>query len=213
MCKRMLLALTMGTLLLGGQVAAEGGSNKSMIAPGLYSFTVQHDDEPIEVMRNQDPESRVHELYSSTRRGMPQPIHPFKPHPVETLGEREFTDYMMKAQNDDTIMIVDTRTEGWHYRLTIPGSVNMPYTLMDDPETISDTLEEFGAEKNASGGYEYGAAKTLVMFCNGYWCGQTPSMVRALLKADYPAEKIKYYRGGMQAWTSLGLTVVGDAAE
>jgi rhodanese-related sulfurtransferase len=38
-------------------------------------------------------------------------------------------------------------------------------------------------------------------------------MIKALLEVGYPAEKIKYYRGGMQAWTSLGLSVVGEAAE
>ena len=35
----------------------------------------------------------------------------------------------------------------------------------------------------------------------------------SLLKMGYPPEKLKYYRGGMQAWTSLGLTVVGDKAQ
>ncbi|HBW06905.1 MAG TPA: sulfurtransferase, partial [Gammaproteobacteria bacterium] len=28
------------------------------------------------------------------------------------------------------------------------------------------------------------------------------------LKYGYPAAKIKYYRGGMNAWKSLGLTTV-----
>jgi rhodanese-related sulfurtransferase len=29
-----------------------------------------------------------------------------------------------------------------------------------------------------------------------------------LLKYGYPADKIKWYRGGMQNWTALGLTTV-----
>jgi hypothetical protein len=29
-----------------------------------------------------------------------------------------------------------------------------------------------------------------------------------MIEAGYPAEKIHYYRGGMQVWRSLGLTVV-----
>jgi len=32
----------------------------------------------------------------------------------------------------------------------------------------------------------------------------------SLLNMGYPVSKIKYYRGGMQAWTSLGFTVVGS---
>ncbi len=40
------------------------------------------------------------------------------------------------------------------------------------------------------------------------WCGQSPRAVKGLLALGFPPEKILYYRGGMQAWQSLGLTVV-----
>ena len=32
--------------------------------------------------------------------------------------------------------------------------------------------------------------------------------IKAMLREGYPADKIFYYRGGMQAWHILGLTVV-----
>ena len=54
----------------------------------------------------------------------------------------------------------------------------------------------------------YTNAKTLVMFCNGIWCGQSPNNILNLLKFGYPAHKIKWYRGGMQDWEILGLTTV-----
>lgn len=214
MFKRTVITLALaGAMVASPAVLAEGGGKKAMIAPGLYSFTVDHEGAKVEVMRNQDPNNKVHELYNTTFRGMPQPIRPFEPHDVETIGEREFVDYMQQAEVDENVMVVDTRTEGWHYRLTIPGSYNVPYTVMNEPDSTADALEEFGAKKNADGSFDFSNAKTLAMFCNGYWCGQTPSMIRAMLDAGYPAEKMKYYRGGMQAWTSLGLTTVGDAAQ
>jgi hypothetical protein len=46
------------------------------------------------------------------------------------------------------------------------------------------------------------------MFCNGMWCGQSPNNILNLLKFGYPADKIKWYRGGMQDWEILGLTTV-----
>jgi len=211
--RRGILALAIsGVIMWAGPTVAQDEPRKVMIAPGLYSFVVDHQGDMVEIKRAQNPDSQVHRLYSGTARGMPQPIAPFRPHPVDTIAEREFASYMMKAQRDDSIMIVDTRTEGWHARLTIPGAENMPYTLMDDPVSRQETLEEFGAEQQDDGSYDFSSAATLVMFCNGYWCAQTPTMVRALLAQNYPPEKIKYYRGGMQAWTSLGFTVVGDAA-
>lgn len=182
------------------------------IAPGLSSFTVMHEGEEVEIKRAQDQEHQIHPLYALTARGMPQPMHPFAPHPVETLGEREFVDYMMQAQQDDNIMVVDTRTIGWHVRLTIPGAKSYPYTMMDDDSDRDWALDDFGVVKTSAGEYDFSGAKTLAMFCNGYWCGQTPAMIRKLLEVGYPAEKLKYYRGGMQAWTSLGFTVVGDDA-
>ncbi len=207
---------TFAGVLLGAMIVssplvmAEG--KKAMISPELFSFNVIHDGETVEVMRNQNPENKISELYSTTYRGMPQAMNPFAPYEVETLGEREFTAYMIEAEEDKNIMIVDTRTEGWHFRLTIPGSVNYPFTLMKEKDDMEDALDDFGVAIEGEN-YDFSAAKTLVMFCNGYWCGQTPAMGRALLAAGYPEEKMKYYRGGMQAWTSLGLTVVGEAAE
>jgi hypothetical protein len=40
------------------------------------------------------------------------------------------------------------------------------------------------------------------------WCGQSPTNIRQLLSMGYPADKLKWYRGGMQDWQILGLTVM-----
>ena len=45
-------------------------------------------------------------------------------------------------------------------------------------------------------------------FCNGMWCGQSPASMASLLRFGYPADKIKWFRGGMQTWQILGLTTV-----
>ena len=76
------------------------------------------------------------------------------------------------------------------------------------PLDIADIMsEKFGA-KEMEGLWDYSNAKTLVMFCNGMWCGQSPNNIRTLLKFGYPAHKIKWYRGGMQNWENLGLSTV-----
>ena len=159
--------------------------------------------------------TKITPLYESTNRGRVQPISLSEG--IETIGEIELIQYLKEAQNDDSIILVDTRKPGWHARLTLPASINMPYTDFDDLENTESNLEDLDVSKNEDGTYNFSKAKTIIVFCNGYWCGQTPSMVLyskyALRKIGYPANKIKYYRGGMQAWTSLGLTVVGDEAK
>lgn len=64
------------------------------------------------------------------------------------------------------------------------------------------------ADGNTSKVFDYSAAKTLVMFCNGMWCAQSPASIAALRKFGYPTDKIKYFRGGMQTLEILGLSAV-----
>ena len=118
----------------------------------------------------------------------------------------------LAAAGDDTIMVIDSRTPDWVDKGTIPGSVNIPWDKLNaaksDPFTIAEILENQLGARNQEGLWDFSGAKTLVMFCNGMWCGQSPTNIRTLLKFGYPANKLKWYRGGMQDWEILGLTTV-----
>ena len=192
---------------------ASTASAQSNIKKGMTEFTVTLNDKSCTIAREQTKGNKVHDAYSTTDRGSPQPIS--LGHGIETLGELEFIAYMMKAEKDDDVIIVDTRTEGWHRDLRIPCTLNVPYTQLNDDKEIAllAVLEYFGVEENDDETLNFDNAKTIVGYCNGFWCGQTPGMfVRAkysLINLGYPAAKLKYYRGGMQAWTSLGLSVEG----
>ncbi len=199
--------------LSSSSLMAEGNDKFVAISSGVKSIEMNLNDEKFTLMRNQKAGNIISELYNTTNRGTPQPmiIAPG----VETLGELEFIELMKKAQTDDNIAIIDSRKPGWFARLRIPGAVNVPFTNFNEKDTAIEMMEdEMGVEVKDNGELDFTNAKTIALYCNGYWCGQTPGMVKkakfALLKMGYPAEKIKYYRGGMQAWTSLGFTVVGD---
>jgi hypothetical protein len=73
---------------------------------------------------------------------------------------------------------------------------------------VKEVLEQQLGARQQDGFWNFDGAKTLVMFCNGSWCGQSPTNIRELLKIGYPAHKILWYRGGMQDWENLGLTTV-----
>ena len=66
----------------------------------------------------------------------------------------------------------------------------------------------FGGGETTNSPWDFSGAKEVLLWCNGMWCGQSPRAIKGLLALGYPPEKIFYYRGGMQAWQSLGLTVV-----
>jgi rhodanese-related sulfurtransferase len=167
-------------------------------------------------MRNQDQKNTVSEAFAKTSRKCPPfCIQPATLAPgVETIGEIEVLDYLAKmTAGDNTILVIDSRTPDWVKKGTIPGAVNIPWTSLNpaqgaDPMSIAEILEDQFNAKQLEGLWDYSNAKTLVMFCNGMWCGQSPNNILNLLKFGYPADKIKWYRGGMQDWEILGLTTV-----
>ena len=129
---------------------------------------------------------------------------------VETFGELETLQFIEKAKNDTNLLLVDSRTENWFFHETIPGAVNVPYVYLKQsqyPDEFEEYLAILGVKK-VNGKYDFTNAKELLMFCNGAWCGQSPESMKYLIGIGYPESKLKWYRGGMQSWLSLGLTTV-----
>lgn len=185
------------------------------ITPELESLDVKHNGKTVTIIRNQDQDSSVDPAFAKTSRKCPPfCIQPSKLAPgVETIGELEVIDYLKRKyqDGDDSILVIDSRTPNWVERGTIPGSINIPWNELNpaqgaDPMSIAEILEDrFGAVQQ-EGMWDFSNAKTLVMFCNGMWCGQSPNNIKTLLRFGYPAHKIKWYRGGMQDWEILGLS-------
>ena len=186
------------------------------ITKDMKSVTVQHSGKKVTIERNQNNANTVNPAFAKTSR----PCPPFCIQPstlapgVETIAEVEMIDYLAKMSGgDDSILVVDSRTPDWVKKGTIPGAKNLPWTKLNpargaDPISIMEIMEdEFGVTEN-EGLLNFSKAKTLVMFCNGMWCGQSPNNIKNLLAFGYPAHKIKWYRGGMQDWEILGLTTV-----
>jgi len=140
-------------------------------------------------------------------------ISPMKIHKdIITFGELEVLEYIKKMQNDKTILFVDSRKPNWFKRATIPSAINIPYTYFTNPKYAKykkDVLRYFGVKKTDNG-YDFSRARTILFFCNGIWCEQSPKMIKALISLGYPASKIKWNRGGLQNWTSVGFTTTAQ---
>ncbi len=191
-------ALALVAALAAGPALA--GENKVNITPELESVTVETRSGPVEIRRNPDPEHKLEGDWARTSRPCPEfCIQPNEPAPgVTTIGELE----LLEMLADPEVIVVDSRTPDWYTGGTIPGAVNIPYT-----EAV-DRMGELGCEIDFDG-WNCEAAKPVALFCNGLWCGQSPAAIRRMIEAGYPAERIHYYRGGMQTWRLLGLTVAG----
>jgi rhodanese-related sulfurtransferase len=197
--------------------ASVGAADKPVgITAKMMDAEVSHNGKKVKISRNQNNKNTVNPAFSKTSR----PCPPFCIQPstlapgVETIGELEMIEYLKKmAAGDDTVLVVDSRTPDWVKRGTIPGAVNIPWTKLNpakgaDPISIGEIMQDQFNVTESEGLWNYDEAKTLVLFCNGMWCGQSPNNIMNLLKFGYPAHKIKWYRGGMQDWEILGLSTV-----
>ena len=190
-------AMTLAVMLAAGTATVEGTVG---ITAQMHSVTVPTANGTVEISRNQDTTHRLVDDWALTSR--PCPDFCIQPHNVAegvtTIGELELLEML---QNPDST-VVDSRTNDWFQGGTIPGAINIPYTF------IVDELAQLGCEPDFDG-WDCQAAKPVALFCNGVWCGQSPTAIRNMLEEGYPADRIFYYRGGMQGWRMLGLTVTG----
>lgn len=185
------------------------------ISAALASVDVMHEGRKVTIMRNQDQENTINPEYALTSRKCPPfCIQPSELAPgVKTVAELEMLHFLKAISDGDaSMMVIDSRTPAWVEKGVIPGTVNIPWDSLDigksDPAAVQDILENQLGVKRLGDGWNFDKAKTLVLFCNGSWCGQSPTTIKGLLKIGYPAHKILWYRGGMQDWESLGLTTL-----
>ncbi len=227
--KNLYQLLLLSSFVLPLSLVAEGEVG---ITPNKMSITVKHEGKEVEIKRNQDVGATVDEDFAMTSR----PCPPFCIQPaklakgVDTIAELEVLDYLEKMNSgDDSVLVVDSRTAVWIAKGAIPSAKNIPWDLLNtkNEDTTTENIikvmsKEFGVKlkkgKDAfdvdeaivankpQSVFDYSNAKTLVMYCNGMWCGQSPNNILSLLSFGYPAEKLKWYRGGMQNWANLGFT-------
>ena len=202
------------------------------ISENVQSIEVMHNGVPVTVQRIQNQSHHLTGGFTKTSRKCPPfCIQPIQTAPgVTTVGELEVLKFMQTKLKNGTGLLIDARTPDWHKKGTIPGSINIPFTTFSHSQyhpKMRDAMTQLGAKLKESGGnlmsdlvskiglgssanspWDYSNAKDIMLWCNGMWCGQSPRAIKNLLKQQYPADKIYYYRGGMQSWQILGLTVV-----
>jgi len=113
-------------------------------------------------------------------------LQPMSPAPgVETIGELELMNLVA-----DGALLVDGRTEQFFADSTLPGAISVPFNR---------AIERRG---------DLGDDALVILFCNGPQCPQSPTAIRNLVDDGFPADRIRYYRGGMHDWTTMALPVV-----
>jgi len=182
------------------------------LAENVPYLDVEHEGRKVRIARIQDTSHKLDNSFAKTSR----PCPPFCIRPmraaigVETVGELELLDFLITKVPANEGLLIDSRLPEWYRKGTIPGAVNIPWTILaagpDNPHTAR-ILRALDAEER-NGEWDFRRAMNLLLFCNGPWCDQSPRAIQNLLALGYPPGKLLYYRGGMQVWQLLGLSTV-----
>lgn len=201
-------------VILSAVAATSAQALDIKVTETLDHVDVVHEGKTVRVQRIQDPEHSLTGFYSKTSRKCP----PFCAHPMQaapgvaTVGEVEVIDFMQNQLKNGTGVLIDARMPDFYAKGTIPGSVNIPFTVFwdenTDSVTIRSALRGLGVAQGKNTVMDFSRAKELLLWCNGPWCDQSPRAIKGLLRVGYPPHKIYYYRGGMQMWLLMGLTTV-----
>jgi len=110
---------------------------------------------------------------------------------VQSVGELEVREHIQAG-----LPVIDTRPPRAFAKATIPGATNIPHG------NLKQRLDEVDADV------------PVVLFCNGPQCSATPDAIRILLDAGHDPEHLRYYRGGIRDWATLGFPLApGESTE
>jgi rhodanese-related sulfurtransferase len=166
------------------------------------------------IARNQDTSNRLNGELTRTSRPCPDfCIQPMRAAPgVQTLGELEVIALLQSDVSDGEALLVDARSPAEFAIAAVPGAVNIPLEVVrvDNPYR-GQIFQALGGRPDGIG-FDFSDALELVVYGDGPWNAEAAEMIRELIDAGYPAAKLGYYRGGMQGWQGLGLTVAETAS-
>lgn len=184
------------------------------ITPEMGAASIEINGEVIRIERIQDTSHTLNPEFAKTSRPCPPfCISPIAAAPgVETVGEIEVISFLENDVANGKGLLMDSRVPAWFAKGSIPGAVNVPFATLEPSNPYRDEILKALGAQNTGGAWDFSGAMTLTLFCNGPWCDQSPRAIRSLLSAGYPTEKIQYYRGGVQVWQLLGLSMTQPAS-
>lgn len=164
----------------------------------------------VTITRNQNAGATLPPDYTLTSRACPpnciQPM--IAATGVATYGELEVLGFLETKVSDGTGLLLDVRGADAFGRASIPGSVNVPVsTLGEDNRFRNDIFRALGATDGSGDALNFATARSLTVYSEGMWSPDAVTAIRNLLSAGYPPTKLSYYRGGLEAWLHVGLTV------
>jgi len=135
-------------------------------------------------------------------------LQPMQIGEVKTLGELEVLTFIQKSKKDARLMLIDSRTKRWYHKETIASAINLPFSMLEEKSAYQKKIITLlgGIYRNQQ--WDFSDVNTLLIFGNSLFDIQATSAIKSLIKLGYPQEKLLYFRGGIESWKRLNLSVI-----
>lgn len=136
-------------------------------------------------------------------------IQPMRIEGIKTVAELETLAFIKDLKKKKSQLIIDVRKSKAYKEETIPGAINLPYTMLIDGSPYQkEVLKLLGSGKKLKKKWFFKHPHQLLIFGNSSFSPEAFDAITQLIKLGYPKDKILYYRGGVKAWKASGLTLI-----
>jgi rhodanese-related sulfurtransferase len=125
---------------------------------------------------------------------------------VPTLGELDVIEFLSTQVESGDGLLIDARLPEDSALGYIPTSVNIPTATLTPSNPYRDEILLALSAQHYQSVFSFTDAISLMVYDSGPATQDAAALIVDLLVASYPPEKIDYYRGGVQVWTTLGLS-------
>ncbi len=137
----------------------------------------------------------------------PYCISPINIDNIKTIGELETIEFMKSLKKSRNRLLIDARSSIEYKRNTLPTAVNIPYSMLTPSSKYREEILKLLGVKKLKKGWYFKYVHKLLIFDSGILDSRAIKMIDSLVKIGYPKNKILYYRGGVNSWKELGLTL------
>ncbi len=137
----------------------------------------------------------------------PYCISPIKIDNIKTMGELETIEFIKSLKKNRNRLLIDARSAIEYRHDTLPTAVNIPYSMLTPNSKYREEILKLLGVKRLKKGWYFKYVYKLLIFDNGILDNRATKMINSLIKIGYPKNKILYYRGGVNSWRELGLTL------
>ena len=173
-------------------------SHRVNITEIIESLEVQHEQQTITIRRNSSQNNKTCPPFC---------IQPMSIGKVKTVGELEVLEFIKDLKKKNLKLFIDSRTPKAYKESTIPGAINIPYTMLEESSKYKNKIIKLLGGKRRGEQWKFTHVPTLLMFGESEESIHIVQAIKNLLALSYPSTKILYYRGGIKNWERLGLTI------